>query len=288
MAEDWLEVWKRGVGDLSRVPNFVAYKRRYHATMTERLLLVRCGYSAGDSEPTRGLLGTKRLPNMPQIDELAARLASVRPDGADYWKWQNWCHSFAADDYKKEIRERLAAANVHLTYNQAYAPGYVLGDEPGDLALLLNCILRLHPGARVVPMLWWSVFRMLCWHPECRVTDLELAEAALWKLVREDVHTSVKPNDQKFFSLAVLYLLRVREPVEGAVPGQMPRDYSPELLQALKGLFVRGGALAYTPTPKTMMGDYQPDGTLADYVVRFIERKETMRDRELGARLGGE
>jgi hypothetical protein len=288
MAEDWLEAWKRGVGDLSRVPSFVAYKRRYHATMAEPLLLVRCGYSAGDSEPTRGLLGTKRLPNMPQIDELAARLASVRPAGADYWKWQNWCHSFAADDYKKEIRERLAAANVHLTYNHAYAPGYVLGDEPGDLALLLTCILNSCLSGKVVPMLWWSVFRMLCWHPECRVADLELAEAALWKLVREDVHTSVNPNDQKFFALAVLYLLRVREPVAGAVPGQMPRDYSPELLQALKGLFVRGGALAATPTPKTMMGDYQPDGTLADYVVRFIDRKETIRDRELGARLGGE
>jgi hypothetical protein len=41
MAEDWLEAWKHGVGDLSRVPSFVAYKRRYHATMGKCHVTIR-------------------------------------------------------------------------------------------------------------------------------------------------------------------------------------------------------------------------------------------------------
>ena len=285
MAEDWLQEWKNGMGNLGQVPRFVSYKQRYGVAAKEDLVLVRCGYSTpGESEPTRGLLGTKRLPNMPQIDELVERLAAVEPAGAAYWKWQNWCHSFASAAYKKRIRALLRTPRVGLTWTQAYAPGYVLGDEPEDFGLLLACILQPHHDAQVVPKLWWSVFRMLCWHPECRVTDVDLAEKVLWKLVNADVHTAANANDRKFFALAILYMLRVREAGEG----ETARDYSPGLLKALKGLFASGGALASVTTPKTMMGNYRPDGSFAEYVVRFIDRVETIKDRELGARLGGE
>jgi hypothetical protein len=280
MAEEWFEVWVKGIAPLEDISSFRTYKTKYGIKATEDMLLVRCGYSARDGrEPTRGLLGTKRLPNMPRVDAIVEKLSTVGYGGKRYWQWQNFCHSFADNDYKKKVRGLLQHPPASFsTLYQAYAPGYVLGDDPADIVTLLKCIIGRDSSANGISALWWSVFRMLCWHPESRLDDAKLAEEALWKLVKSDVHSEHNANDLKFFSLAILYLLRLRE--SGA-------DYSPALVKSLRDLFTTG-VLAHANTPQTMMGNFTFTISLPEYIVRFLDRKDTIQDRELGAKLGGE
>lgn len=251
----------------------------------DKLITSRVGYHAKPPQPTRGLLGSRRLPNMPRIDQLSAAVAAKCHEiDPDYEKWENYCHTFATDEYKNSVRAKLAKAHITQTsWNFCYAPGYVLGDQDKDVELLLNYIVNQSADSQLTPKLWWSVFRMLCWHPESKLTNVTLIEEALRKLVDEDVFTAVanpkfSGNNKKFFSLAILYMLRARE---GG--WELPDDIRSGLLK----LF-RTGVLSDAPTPQSMLGSYQIEGGLSQYVIRFIEGMETMQDRELGAKLGGE
>lgn len=265
---------------------FEAYRRENGFGAYDRLITSRVGYSANPRQPTRGLFGTKRIPNRPDVDSVAKEFAEREYHMAfdkDWYMRQNYCHSVATESYKREVRNFLSSGQAGNNYSMYYAPGYVLGDDPGDLNLLLHYILVSKPHGSTTAMLWWSVFRMLCWHPETAVNDSSLMVRALRKLVKEDVHMvssdrRFASNNKKFFALAVLYALRLRNNRD---------DLPDDLLMSLRRLFV-GGLLSDAPTPKSMLGNYQINGSFAEYVLRFIDREDTIQDRELGAKLGGE
>ncbi len=260
------------------------YRRETGFSPTDKLINSRVGYDANPRQPTRGLLGTKRLPNMPEIDKLAHLLAhKLKPTDKwqDYDKWQNYCHSMATDEYKASVRAKLSLKKAQNSWNFYYAPGYVLGEKPGDFELLLGYLIQQRPNGSTTGKLWWSVFRMLCWHPEARIKDVRLLETALWKLLNEDAEI-IKQDDRKNAILAILYACRARE--NKAVDGKQ-YDFPRSLLDGLVRMLKRG-VLANEPFPKTMLPNFQLEGTLSDYVIRFLMKEDVLADRELGAQMG--
>lgn len=262
----------------------------------------RVGYKATPKEPTRGLFGTINVPNS-RIDAathlFALKCAKEEPyvvagTGAplkDGMLRQNYCHSAALDGYKNFIR-RLLKNNAAPQYNFSFynAAGYVLGDQPYDVELLLKYICRMTHLQVERGKLWWSFFRMLCWHPECKLTLAEkpLLENALSILCSQDAHKVVNGgkwtfNDIRYLPLAILYALRIRE--SGV-------DLSNQLKQQLIALLSPGGLLGNVGFPQTMIPRVDPEArsvgdTLSKYVLRFIKYEDTLADRELGAAMGG-
>ena len=250
-------------------------------TARDELITARVGYDANPRQPTRGLLGTKRLPNMPEVDELARKLAEKSAVREMDEKRQNYCHSAATESYKTSVRKKLKARVPQSSWNFCYAPGYVLGDKPGDFELLIGYLVVQQPSGFTTGKLWWSVFRMLCWHPEACVTNTALLEKALWKAVKEDAVATSVP-ERKYVVLGILYSLRAREIVnEQGVHYDFPEMLKRSLIQLLMT-----GVLANEPFPKTMLPNFQMGGTMSEYVVRFINKTDTLRDRELGAQMG--
>ena len=137
--------------------------------------------------------------------------------------------------------------------------------------------------------LWWSFFRMLCWHPECKLTAAHkaLLERALHILCDQDASKVVNGgkwtvNDTKYLPLAILYALRIRESGD---------DFSGALKQQLIGQ-LSTGLLSGIPFPQTMVPKVDPSSrppgdTLSKYVLRFVTYEDTLADRELGAAMGG-
>jgi len=264
----------------------------------------RVGYRANPREPTRGLFGTRYVFNA-RVDmatrafaEKCARdtpyvtPALIAGAGAllrDGMLQQNYCHCGALDDYKKLIRDRLTNGDEPQHNFSFYnAAGYVLGEDPQDIVILMNYIcakthLQVERGK-----LWWSFFRMLCWHPECRLTAAikPLLEKAISILCDEDADKVVHGgewtyNDVKYLPLAILYSLRIRESGE-------------DLSDALKGKLIAvlsTGLLSGISFPKTMVPKVDPASrpagdTLSKYVLRFVRQEDTLADRELGASMG--
>lgn len=257
------------------------YRQESGFTKRDILITARVGYEANPRQPTRGLLGTKRLPNMPEIDELARALAEKSALGGLDEKKQNYCHSAATEKYKASVRAKLKEKATQSSWNFCYAPGYVLGDKPGDLELLLGYLVEQPTNGYTTGKLWWSVFRMLCWHPESKVEDTDLLERALWKIVDEDA-MAASSTERKYVILGILYALRAREHIDSQGNRyDLPSRLTKELIHLLYS-----GVLANEPFPKTMLPNFELDGSLSDYVRRFINRKDTLRDRELGAQMG--
>ncbi len=167
------------------------------------------------------------------------------------------------------------------SWNFYYAPGYVLGDKPGDLELLLAYIIHQYPSGFTTGKMWWSVFRMLCWHPEAKVSDVQLLETALSKLLKQDA-IAISSTERKYAVLAILYACRARE--NKTADGKQ-YDFPKTLLDDLVSLLKRG-VLANEPFPKTMLPNFQLEGTLSDYVIRFLMKEDVLADRELGAQMG--
>ena len=266
----------------------------------------RVGFHATPREPTRGLFGTRYVFNA-RADKathaFAEKCAQEKPFvtsslfvGAGSLQKegmlrQNYCHCGALDDYKKLIRERLTdGEEPQFNFSFYNAAGYVLGEDPKDIVILLNYIcskthLQVERGK-----LWWSFFRMLCWHPECKLTPAmrPLLEKALFILYSQDAFKVVNGgrltfNDIKYLLLAILYALRIRESGE---------DLSTQLKQQLIVLLSSGGLLGNVDFPQTMIPKVDPASrpagdTLSKYVLRFIKCEDTLADRELGAAMGG-
>lgn len=270
---------------------WAAYKKKFNAN-EKHGIADRVGYP---SEPTRGLFGTRYVPNA-RIDratrDYAEKCAMEFPyvDMAgrmlkDGMLCQNYCHSSAVDAYKRLIRERLLnGEEPQWNFNFYYAAGYVLGEDPRDVVILLEYICEkahLHSGLR--GKLWWSFFRMLCWHPECRLTSeiRPLLEKSLALLLEKDAHEA-SLQDRKYLLLAVLYALRIRE---------SGNDLSKSIKKELEGLLSMGD-LSNVPFPKTMVPKIDPASrrkgdTLSGFVLRFLKKEDSLADRELGAAMGG-
>ena len=218
---------------------------------------------------------------MPEVDELARQLAEKSAVREMDEKWQNYCHSAATESYKTSVRKKLKAKIPQSSWNFCYAPGYVLGDKSGDFELLIGYLVVQQPSGFTTGKLWWSVFRMLCWHSEACVTNPTLLEKALWKAVKEDAMATSAP-ERKYVVLGILYSLRAREIVnEQGVHYDFPEMLKRSLIRLLMT-----GVLANEPFPKTMLPNFQMEGSMSEYVVRFIKKTDTLRDRELGAQMG--
>lgn len=254
----------------------------------------RVGYSANPREPTRGLFGTRRVNNS-RVDAAtyayAKHCATLYPFSTlDGMKFQNYCHDGATDEYKKFIRDALKQNRIPDYFNFYYGPGYVLGDNPNDIRLLMSCLVGNPNIGNVRCKLWWSFFRMLCWHTECKLepTDKPLLESCLNMLCDRDAAIAANggryaDNDKKFVTLAILYALRIRESGE---------DLSSPLKQRLIALLSPGGLLGNVGFPLTMIPRVNPASrpagdTLSKYVLRFVRQEDTLADRELGAAMGG-
>lgn len=267
----------------------VAYRRRAGFSKKDELISSRVGYDANPRQPTRGLLGTARLPNRPEAEQACREFAKMEyRNPEDTAKRQNYCHSFAVEEYKEAVRRMLKTGDGLNSFVHCYAPGYVLGDKEGDINILLEYLCKPGLAGGMAAILWWSVFRMLCWHPESTISDAGLAEKALTRLAEKHAHTFNQrfgDNERKFAALAVLYMLRLRE------NGGM--DLSDETEEMLTELF-SGGCMGGIKYPKTMLvGLPNPDapprelpGTLSEYVVKFLRREDTIAERELGAKMG--
>ena len=300
MVEEYVKT-PRGA-DFARL--WAAYSARFHPDVRNGIA-DRVGYHATPTEPTRGLFGTRYVFNT-RVDKathaFAVKCAQEKPFvtpslfvGAGSLKndgmlQQNYCHCGALDDYKNLIRERLANGDEPQRNFSFYnAAGYVLGEDPKDIEILLNYIcakthLQVERGK-----LWWSFFRMLCWHPECKLTATmkPLLENALSILCNQDANKVVNGgrwtiNDAKYLPLAILYALRIRESGE---------DLSnPLKLQLI--VLLSTGFLSSVPFPQTMVPHIDPASrpagdTLSKYVLRFVKQEDTLADRELGAAMGG-
>ena len=253
----------------------------------------RVGFAAIPREPTRGLFGTRRVNNS-RVDAAAyayaKHCATLYPfSTSDGMKFQNYCHAVATDGYKKFLRDALSQNRIPDNFNFYYGPGYVLGDNPNDIRLLMSCLVRNPNIGNARCKLWWSFFRMLCWHTECKLeaSDKALLENCLNLLCNQDAMIAVNggryaDNDKKFVTLAILYALRIRESGE---------DLSAPLKQQLIAL-LSTGLLSGVPFPQTMVPKVdsasRPAGdTLSKYVLRFVMQEDTLADRELGAAMGG-
>ena len=300
MVEEYVKTPKGA--DFARL--WAAYSAKFHPE-AKNGIADRVGYKANPTEPTRGLFGTRYVFNA-RADKathaFALKCANDKPyvkpaliAGAgdllkDGMLQQNYCHCGALDDYKKLIRDLLTnGAEPQYNFSFYNAAGYVLGEDPQDIVILLNYIcakthLQVERGK-----LWWSFFRMLCWHPECRLTAAikPLLEKAISILCDEDADKVVHGgkwtyNDVKYLPLAILYSLRFRESGE-------------DLSDALKGKLIAvlsTGLLSGISFPKTMVPKVDPASrpagdTLSKYVLRFVMQEDTLADRELGAAMGG-
>ena len=276
-----------------------AYSAKFHPD-EKNGIADRVGYQAKPTEPTRGLFGTRYIFDA-RVDKVThdyvsqcakekpyvTRSGSLLKDGM---LQQNYCHCGALDDYKKLIRNLLKeGAEPQYNFSFYNAAGYVLGEDPGDVVILLNYICAMTHLGGERGKLWWSFFRMLCWHPECRLTLTmkPLLEKALSILCSEDADKVVNGgkwtyNDAKYLPLAILYALRIRESGE---------DLSSTLKRQLIDI-LSTGLLSNIQFPKTMVPKVDPASrtagdTLSKYVLRFIRHEDTLADRELGAAMGG-
>ena len=283
---------------------WAAYSAKFHPD-AKNGIADRVGYKATPTEPTRGLFGTRYVFNA-RVDKathaFALKCANEKPyvtpsliAGAgtlqkDGMLQQNYCHCGALDDYKKLIRDLLAnGAEPQYNFSFYNAAGYVLGEDQQDIVILLKYICAKTHLTVERGKLWWSFFRMLCWHPECRLTAeiKPLLEKAIGILCDDDADKVVHGgrwtyNDVKYLLLAILYSLRIRESGE-------------DLSDALKGKLIAvlsTGLLKDISFPKTMVPKVDPASrpagdTLSKYVLRFVKQEDTLKDRELGAAMGG-
>ena len=294
-------VFKQLWDDYRKAFNLPEKDKRGNIINPADIIASRVGYDANPREPTRGLFGTRHVSNKSRVHKVmfvfAQKCAKERPyitvQGAllkDGMLQQNYCHCGALDDYKKLIRDLLTnGAEPQYNFSFYNAAGYVLGEDPQDIVILLNYIcakthLEVERGK-----LWWSFFRMLCWHPECKLTPAmkPLLENALSILCNQDANKVVNGgrwtiNDTKYLPLAILYALRIRESGE---------DLSNPLKQQLIAL-LSTGLLSGVPFPQAMVPKVDPASrpagdTLSKYVLRFIKYEDTLADRELGAAMGG-
>ena len=83
--------------------------------------------------------------------------------------------------------------------------------------------------------------------------------------------------------LALLYVLRIREQGDRDIDDDLRLD----LVETLSN-----GALRNVEFPKTMINNMngskkEPGDNLSKYVLRFLQKQDRIKDRELGAAMGG-
>ena len=261
------------------------------------LALERWGYHRAPtrSQPTKGLFGTKNLPNI-EVSKLCVELSKNLWEGAppvtnraprNVWsKRQNYCHVFASGEYKQFIRNVLKNSDRKFqSWSEAYAPGYVLGEQPGDLKLLAEySIARKFDISEdgYSDKHFWAFFRMMCWHPEVKIEEKFIRRYLFATIEFVKKSSRLGGQSKKYIVFAILFALRIREQ-EGACKFLLDEE-GKILKEELISLLIDGGALAHVGFPKTMIAHLNGVvGNFSDYTRRFILCEDTVEDRELGS-----
>ena len=272
-----------------------AYLRRYGES--RKTILARVGYHANPREPTRGMFGTKRISDS-RIDSASENYAMSLFPNVDYkhptqvvcdvFTKYNYCYAWAPPEYKEMIRNALKTNNLWINaYSFYYAPGYVLASAD-DFKLVMNYFLVNSFGSiGIYAKIFWSIFRMLCWHDDLCISAETVDVKKFFERCLEVCEMQLPGNARDvadfktYLLLAMLYLLRIRESGDDLDNGTQT------LVESLIQNHLRGVRF-----PKTMInnlnGTQQKAGdTLSEYVLRFVRKEDTLKDRELGAAMGG-
>ncbi|MDD5706034.1 MAG: hypothetical protein PHR35_08920 [Kiritimatiellae bacterium] len=266
-------------------------------TAVLELGLDRWGWGAKPRQDTRGFFGTRRIDDA-DVSQLADRLTRylfatgpVPPGKGPAWfahlNWHNhlnWCHAYAGRNYQEHIRSTVAGGTI-FSWPQAFAPGYVLGETATDVAGLVR-LASEHGFAYTasdwakpesfVAKYWWSLFRLLCWHPETRI-EPEQAEGYIKAICdRLDAAATTEADQRKNGLLALLFALRVRQTEPTAL---LPTD--PICQRVCNAIIHHMPAVPYPPSMIAHLPGLA--GNLSEFVLRFVQKQDTLADRELGA-----
>lgn len=225
-------------------------------------------------------------------DTLATHLLNIptlHDNTNRYAKFQNYMHVFAHKDYKTEIRRQMRDRSLPVgfgSFNHQYAAGYILGEEAGDLSLLIEYCLVVNFGdIDASANLWWAFFRMLCWHTEVTICPIDVSRFLdrLVVYVQDHAAVGLPLQGKKNALFAILFALRVREKHPDFL-----MDENDDLRNLLLALIDPPGILSGVRFPPAMMahmGDHF-SGNFSEYVARFIRKTDTVADRELGSSIG--
>jgi hypothetical protein len=261
------------------------------------------GYNANPSQPTRGLWGSRRVLNDPELDAIAsgmgaALLARAEEAGwasEDDYKFLNYMFIYAPCAFIERIRGEFTighgAGHVRLL-SQVYAPGRVLShaDEYGSFV----CFTNTHgfDNNRLRAAHWWSLFRCLCYHKLTAQVDVKLISEFLEMLCRYYERSPCRiQNERKYALHALLFCLRMREPRRGSLDSAdtFPFLHKGDPLRDRFNTLIGHGPLAGQEYPPSMLAGMpnlvQPGDNFSEYVRRFLNEEDTLLDREMGSGL---
>jgi len=268
-------------------------------------VLVPWGAEITPAQPTRGLWGSRRHINDPELDEIAKEMreALIEYGKGDAWyKWQNCMFVYTHPEFIKRIQKELSVLGdiSHIDkYSQAYSPGRIF-NSASDFELLIRFIVEneFHGGkASYRAKYWWSIFRCLCYHKATNNVDSDLVRKILDKMctyLKAAPH--LRPNEKKYGLHVLLFALRLREPKLSNGHGDcdqnadthrfLPTD---DPLVAEFNNMIDHGCLAGQVFPPSMLAGMKkmerPGDNFSKYVRRFLNFEDTLADREMGAGL---
>ena len=249
------------------------------------------------TQPTRGLWGSRRQFNDPELDEIAEDMGEAllhMGGGGDWYKWLNQMFVYTPRAFIDQLRDELSpgqgTGHIH-TWNLIIAPGRVF-DNPDDFQNFIRFSLECGftgPDNTYTQHYWWSFFRCLCYHKATAKVAPELVYQYLEVLCEFIEQHDLPPNtfnDQrrKYALHALLFALRLRD-------NDKNLEFMPlndPLVSKYNHLF-DAGRLSDERFPPSMlagMGNMvQPGDNFSKYVRRFLNFEDTLADREMGAGL---
>lgn len=257
----------------------------------------------GNQVPTRGLWGSRRIPNDPDLDGIASEMGAALLFRAEKAKWNsgtyynhlNYMFVYTPRAFAERVRQEFTlghgAAHVQF-FGQVFAAGRVLATPEEFEAFLAFTIKYGFHVANLRAKYWWSVFRCLCYHKATAHVDCRLVRTFLEKLC---VYFEAGPlpvvDERKFALHALLFCLRMREPGQGGPDLKEAHRFLPEgdPLRARFNTLIEGGPLAGQIYPPSMLAGMpllvHPGDDFSKYVWRFLNEQDTLLDREMGAGL---
>jgi len=237
-------------------------------------------------EPTRGIFGSQFIDDE-EVRDLSRRLTDLIGMTANCTgrmnnrhKYLNYMFVYTSDGFLDELRGMFSQIPPDISnWNVAYAPGRVFASA-ADFEILLDFMIRVSgkagwpstPDESYTTKYFWSVFRCLCYHKDTVNVPVGKIESVLEQIARyvefRNEHAwsaatgEIGQNPKKFCLFAILFSCRLREHHRGFLPPACVLNM--KLVQAIKAESI--GTIRF---PQTMMGEV-PDGTLNDYVTRFL------------------
>jgi hypothetical protein len=261
-------------------------------------ILMPWGYHQNEasSEPTRGLFGSRKEYNDPELDEIAQGLGHAllnRSQNGDWYKFLNYMFVYTPSEFvdrlRADLREGSGFSQI-FSWNQVIAAGRVY-DTATDFDKFILFSLEsefMRPDRSYTKHYWWSFFRCLCYHQSTAEVAPDLVYSYLERLCDYVMNSAIQQDERKYALHALLFALRLRETVSGANSEQFLPMGDP-LVDRFNRLISPGGVLAGQKFPPTMLAGMKnlvkQDDDFSQFVRRFLNYRDDLTDRELGAGL---